>query len=87
MTTTNTISTGKRKHAIARVMLKAGSGQILVNGRKAEEYFPRLSLQILIREPFASPLLAVLLPLPNPGIPGEQSALPKYDPEILVAGG
>ena len=52
MTTTNTISTGKRKHAIARVQLKAGSGQILVNGRKAEDYFPRLSLQILIREPF-----------------------------------
>ena len=48
----NEILTGKRKCAIARVRLKAGSGQILVNGRKAEEYFPRLALQIMIKEPF-----------------------------------
>jgi small subunit ribosomal protein S9 len=45
-------STGKRKSAIARVRLKLGSGQIRVNGRTAEEYFPRDALQILIRGPF-----------------------------------
>ncbi len=45
-------ATGKRKTAIARVRLKPGTGQILVNGRTAEEYFPRGALQISLREPF-----------------------------------
>ena len=45
------MTTGRRKSAIARVQLKPGTGQITVNGRKAEEYFPRPSLQSLIREP------------------------------------
>jgi small subunit ribosomal protein S9 len=45
-------TTGKRKSAIARVRLKLGSGQVLVNGRAADEYFPREALQILIRGPF-----------------------------------
>lgn len=32
--------TGRRKRSIARVMLKAGSGKIEVNGRTMENYFP-----------------------------------------------
>ena len=44
-------ATGKRKTAIARVRLKLGSGNILVNGREADEYFPRDSDQIMIRKP------------------------------------
>ena len=32
--------TGRRKRSIARVMLKAGSGKIEVNGRTMEDYFP-----------------------------------------------
>jgi small subunit ribosomal protein S9 len=43
---------GRRKEAVARVTLKPGNGQILVNGRRMEEYFPRLALQALVREPF-----------------------------------
>ena len=45
-------STGKRKSAIARVRLKLGSGQITVNGKSMDEYFPREALQILVRGPF-----------------------------------
>jgi small subunit ribosomal protein S9 len=45
-------ATGKRKSAIARVRLKFGSGQIIVNGKAMDEYFPREALQILIRTPF-----------------------------------
>ena len=45
------MTTGRRKAAVARVQLKPGTGQITVNGRKVEEYFPRPSLQSLIREP------------------------------------
>ncbi len=32
--------TGRRKRSIARVMLKPGSGEISVNGRSMEHYFP-----------------------------------------------
>src|SRR5688500_16112736 len=44
--------TGKRKHAIARVFLKAGSGATRVNGRAIEEYFPRETLRMIIGQPF-----------------------------------
>jgi small subunit ribosomal protein S9 len=44
-------ATGKRKTAIARVTLKPGSGDYVVNGRRLEEHFPRLTLQRNIRQP------------------------------------
>ena len=34
-------ATGKRKTAIARVWLSAGSGQVIVNDRPADQYFER----------------------------------------------
>ena len=45
-------ATGKRKSAIARVRLTFGSGEIKVNGRPMDEYFPREALQIMVRTPF-----------------------------------
>lgn len=45
-------ATGKRKNAIARVYMKAGSGNIVVNKRSYEEYFTRPSLKMIIRQPF-----------------------------------
>ncbi len=44
-------ATGKRKTAVARVHLRLGNGNILVNGRPVEEYFPRETLRILVRQP------------------------------------
>ncbi len=46
-----TIATGKRKSAIARVRVTAGTGQIIVNGRPFHEYFPRLALHKVVLEP------------------------------------
>jgi small subunit ribosomal protein S9 len=46
-----TIATGKRKSAVARVRIMAGSGQILVNGRACDEYFLRLALTKIVRQP------------------------------------
>lgn len=43
--------TGRRKTATARTRLYAGSGSISVNGRSLEEYFPRKTLQMIIRQP------------------------------------
>src|SRR5215468_10536055 len=36
----HSLATGRRKKAIARVRIKDGSGQIKVNGRPVEDYFP-----------------------------------------------
>ncbi len=44
--------TGRRKNAIARVFLKEGSGQISVNERTFENYFPREVLRMIIEQPF-----------------------------------
>ncbi len=44
-------ATGKRKTAIARVILRPGSGTYLVNGRTLDEHFPRITLQRNIRQP------------------------------------
>jgi small subunit ribosomal protein S9 len=44
-------ATGKRKTAIARVTLRPGKGNYLVNGRALEDHFPRTTLQRNIRQP------------------------------------
>lgn len=43
--------TGRRKNATARTRLYAGTGNIEINGRPFETYFPRKSLQMIIRQP------------------------------------
>jgi small subunit ribosomal protein S9 len=44
-------ATGKRKRAVARVILRPGSGNYSINGKPLELYFPRDTLQRLIRQP------------------------------------
>jgi small subunit ribosomal protein S9 len=43
---------GRRKTAVARVRMKPGTGQILVNGKPMTEYFPREVLHMRIQTPF-----------------------------------
>ena len=38
-------ATGRRKTAVARVHLRTGHGQIMINGRPLDDYFPTQSLQ------------------------------------------
>jgi len=49
---TEFIATGKRKTSIARVRLMPGVGQVLVNGKPANDYFARTTLQLAINKPF-----------------------------------
>lgn len=44
--------TGRRKTSVARTRIKPGTGQILINGRPVDEYFPRSTLQMIVRQPF-----------------------------------
>ena len=43
---------GRRKTSIARIYLKEGTGKITVNDRDYKEYFPTLTLQYVVRQPF-----------------------------------
>ena len=44
---------GRRKTAVARIYMKKGSGQILVNNRDYKEYFPIGTLQYVATQSFA----------------------------------
>jgi small subunit ribosomal protein S9 len=44
-------ATGKRKTAVARVILKPGTGAYTINGKTLDEFFPRATLQRIIRQP------------------------------------
>ncbi|MDQ2864657.1 MAG: 30S ribosomal protein S9 [Candidatus Eremiobacteraeota bacterium] len=51
MNDSNIQATGRRKRAIARVVLSLGQGIITVNKKPIEEYFPRPQLQQIVRQP------------------------------------
>ncbi len=44
-------ATGKRKTAVARVILRPGTGSYIVNGKDLESFFPRDTLRRIIRQP------------------------------------
>ena len=48
----NTI--GRRKTAISRIYMSAGSGAITVNGKDYKQYFPTEVLQIILNQPFST---------------------------------
>ena len=44
---------GRRKSAIARVYVQEGKGQITINGRALDVYFPSSILQFIVKQPLA----------------------------------
>lgn len=48
------LGTGRRKSAVARVRVRAGSGKVLVNDRPIEEYFPTDQDQVWALEPLVA---------------------------------
>ena len=46
-------SVGRRKAAVARVILKEGNGTITINRRPLEVYFPSSILQFIVKQPLA----------------------------------
>lgn len=51
MATERYYGTGRRKTSTARVYLKAGTGEILVNKSTLEKYFGRKTSQMIVRQP------------------------------------
>jgi small subunit ribosomal protein S9 len=70
---------GRRKEAIARVRMVPGTGQIKVNGRTLEDYFPNKLHQQLIQDPFKVLELSgsydVVARISGGGVAGQAGAL------------
>jgi small subunit ribosomal protein S9 len=45
---------GRRKTSVARVYLSAGKGELQINNREFTEYFPVETLQLILKQPFAT---------------------------------
>jgi small subunit ribosomal protein S9 len=45
------LGTGRRKSSVARIFLRSGKGEITVNNRAFDNYFPTESLRALVRQP------------------------------------
>src|SRR5437868_9359608 len=43
--------TGRRKSSVARVFIKKGTGQILVNGKPVDQYFGRQTSIMIVKQP------------------------------------
>lgn len=48
------LGTGRRKRSVVRVFLRPGKGDIQVNGRSFENYFPTESARFMVRQPLAA---------------------------------
>ncbi len=51
-TTVQYLGTGRRKRAVARVFLRPGKGDIIINGRGIESYFPNEAARTFVRQAF-----------------------------------
>lgn len=71
--------TGRRKSATARVYLRPGKGEVKVNKRAIEAYFPNETLQMIIRQPLQLTdtlnKLDVLVNVDGGGIAGQAGAV------------
>jgi len=51
LTDVQNYGTGRRKSAVARVFIRPGSGEMVINGRTLEDYFPNNVLRMVVRQP------------------------------------
>lgn len=49
---TQILATGRRKRAVARVIIRPGRGEIKINEQSLNDYFPRETSRIIVRQPF-----------------------------------
>ena len=47
-------ATGRRKTSIARVMVRKGNGNVLINNKNPDDYFPTKNQVVLINQPIES---------------------------------
>ncbi len=73
------LGTGRRKTAIARIFLRPGSGNITINGRTVENYFPSEAGRVPVRQALQATETAdkfdVLILANGGGIAGQAEAI------------
>jgi small subunit ribosomal protein S9 len=79
MPTAKTATTGRRKTAVARIQIAAGTGKISVNGKNFDEYFTTTSMQNMVLKPLevvnASKNYDVVAKTSGGGLQGQAGAL------------
>ena len=79
MATTQYYATGRRKESTARVFLRPGSGNIKINHREFNEYFPIETLRIQVKTPLLLTETAeqfdVLATVAGGGVSGQAGAI------------
>lgn len=90
----NFYGTGRRKTSTARVFLKAGEGNIVINDKTLEEYFGRKTARMIVKQPLVTTDLLnkfdIMVTVVGGGISGQAGAirhglaraLLKYDEEL-----
>ncbi len=72
-------SIGRRKAAVARVILNDGKGNITINNRDLKEYFPNPQLQYIVEQPLqvlqAAGKYDIKVNLDGGGVKGQAEAL------------
>ena len=51
MTTQYNYGTGRRKSAVARVFIKPGKGEIIINNKPIDDFFSRKTGRMIVRQP------------------------------------
>jgi small subunit ribosomal protein S9 len=86
--------TGRRKDAVARVWVKPGKGQVVVNGKTQDDYFKRATQRLILNQPFLITGRAgefdVMCTVKGGGLSGQAGAvrhgisraLVNFDPEL-----
>ena len=76
---TEYIAVGRRKESVARVRLRPGSGKITVNKRDFEDYFPRETHRIIVKQPMdqtgTNDKFDILVTMDGGGASGQAGAL------------
>jgi small subunit ribosomal protein S9 len=72
------LGTGRRKRSVARIFLRPGKGDITVNNRAFENYFPTESARAVVRQPLAATETAdkfdILILTDGGGVAGQAGA-------------
>jgi small subunit ribosomal protein S9 len=72
------LGTGRRKTSVARVFLRPGKGQISINGRGFDQYFPVETARTMVRQPLLATETAdkfdVLITAQGGGLIGQAGA-------------
>lgn len=73
------LGTGRRKTAVARVRLLPGDGNIVINGKSFENYFPNRTLRLIVMQPLVLTELAgrfdVIARVHGGGVSGQAGAV------------